>query len=531
MRTFLIQHLLQQSAIAHPDKIAVVCGKEEISYQQLDERSSQLANVLIRLGVQFGDRVGIQLAHSIDSVISLFGILKAAAVYVPIDPLSPVERARHIVNNCTLQCVITSADVAAKTIALMGKETPLRNVLLTGKGVDALKADIPGFITHTLNEECAKESNTAPEFSISDSHPAYILHTSGSTGVPKGVVIAHQNSLSFVDMIADRFDFTECDRVASHAPLHFDLSVFDVFTALKCSGTVVMVPKRYSVFPKELAKYISEQKISVWNSVASVIALLAENGKLEEFDFEALRLVHFSGEVLAVRHLKIAMRAMPKASFVNQYGQTEANSTMCYPIEQLPDSPNQKMPIGNAMPGCEVFALNAEGTEISAAGEEGELHIKSSTIALGYWSDTALTTEKFITDPRDQIACGRVYKTGDLVTLNEHGEYIMLGRKDALIKSRGYRIDLGEVESVLYHCDAVEVVAAIAVPHDLIGNEIVVYLRLKDSSYTVEKLFEHCAAYLPQYMLPKAIELVKELPYTSTGKIDKKTLREQALVN
>lgn len=530
MRPFLLQHLLQQGAIAYPEKTAVVCGKEEINYQQLDERSSQLANVLIRLGVRSGDRVGIHLAHSIDSVVSLFGILKAAAVYVPIDPLSPVERTRHIVNNCTLRCMISSADVASKTIALLGGESPLSDVLLTGKGVAALKADMPEFRMHTLLDECSKESTTAPEFSLSDTHPAYILHTSGSTGVPKGVVIAHQNSLSFVDMIADCFNFTGYDRVASHAPLHFDLSVFDIFTALKCGGTVVMVPKRYSVFPKELAKYIAEQKISVWNSVASVIALLAENGKLEEFDFSALRLVHFSGEVLAAKHLKLAMQAMSKASFVNQYGQTEANSTMCYPIEKVSDSPNQKMPIGNAMPGCEVFALNSEGKEVSSAGEEGELYIKSSTIALGYWNDAALTAEKFIDDPRERVACGRVYKTGDLVTLNEHGEYIMLGRKDALIKSRGYRIDLGEVESVLYHCEAVEVAAAIAVPHDLIGNEIVVYLRLKDNTVTVEQLFKHCAAYLPQYMLPKTIELIAELPYTSTGKIDKKTLRD-ALVN
>lgn len=530
MRTYLLQHLLSVSAGTRPDKIALVCGKDEISYRELDERSSQLAHGLLKLGVQAGDRVGIHLAHSIDSVISLLGILKAAAVYVPIDPLSPVQRMQGIIHNCSIEVVISSADIAAKTIAAMVAETPLRGLLLCGNSTQLLADDNAKYRTLGFDQLCAKESIVAPEISIGDGHPAYILHTSGSTGVPKGVVISHNSSLSFINMVVDRFDFSDTDRVASLAPLHFDLSIFDLFTAFHCGGTVVMVPKRYSVFPKELAKYIALQRITVWNSVASAIALLAENGKLDEFDFGAVRLVHFSGEVLSAKHLRIASQAMKHARFVNIYGQTEANSTMCYPIHRIPDSPNAKLPIGNAMPGCEVFALNSEGDEIVCAGEEGELYIKSSTIALGYWNDAVLTAEKFIVDPRARVNCGRVYRTGDLVTLNQNGEYMMLGRKDSLIKSRGYRIDLGEVESVLYHCDAVEVAAAIAVPHELLGNEIVVYLKLTNSDTTVEELFSHCSVHLAEYMVPKSIELLDQMPYTSTGKVDKKTLRELALV-
>lgn len=531
MRIYLLQHLLSKSVAAHPQKTAIVCGKDNITYQDLDERSNQLANGLRELDVQSGNRVGIQLAHSIDSVIALLGILKAGAAYVPIDPLSPAERARHIVCNCALETVISSPDLAAKTINSFGTETPLRNLILCGNNAQPLEEGGSAFRTLMLDTLCANKSSVAPELAVSDSHPAYILHTSGSTGVPKGVVISHNSSLSFVNMVADRFNLTDADRVASLAPLHFDLSIFDLFTALRCGGTVVMVSKRYSVFPRELAKYIASQRITVWNSVASAIGLLAENGKLEEFDFSAVRLVHFSGEVLSARHLKTAMQAMGQAQFVNIYGQTEANSTMCYPIERVPDSPNEKLPIGKAMPGCEVFALNSDGDEIVSSGEEGELYVKSSTIALGYWNDPTLTAEKFVADPRKRINCGRVYKTGDLVTLNESGEYLMLGRKDNLIKSRGYRIDLGEVESVLYHCDAVEVAAAIAVPHELLGNEIVVYLKLKNNCYTKDDLFTHCVAHLSEYMVPKTIELLDELPYTSTGKIDKKALSEKALVN
>ncbi len=531
MRTYLLQHLLLHNADTRPDKTALVSGKEEISYKALNERSSQLANALVALGVKAGDRVGIHLAHSVNSVIALFGILKASAVYVPIDPLSPIERTRHIIQNCSVRIMISSSDIASKAIPDLGAETLLCELLLTDKNCDEIISEVFTGRVHALEEIWHTESGVGPESLISDGHPAYILHTSGSTGVPKGVVVSHQNSLSFIDMAADYFGLNEADRVGSLAPLHFDLSVFDILATFKNGGTVVIVPKRYSVFPKELARYISEQKITVWNSVASVIALLAENGKLADFDFDAVRLVHFSGEVLSTRHLKVAMQAMPQAKFVNIYGQTEANSTMCYPITRVPDSPSEKTPIGNAMPGCEVFALNSNAQEIESEGEEGELYVKSSTIALGYWNDAPLTAEKFVDDPRERIAHGRVYKTGDLVTLNSKGEYLMLGRKDSLIKSRGYRIDLGEIESVLYQCAAVEVAAAIAVPHELIGNEILVFLRLKDSGVSVEEIFRHCAAHLPEYMLPKAIELLDELPYTSTGKIDKRALGERVSIH
>lgn len=527
MHAFLLHQLLSHNAAQCPAKDAVVCSQDSISYRDLDQQSNQLARALANLGVNAGDRVGLCLPHSIEAVVALFAILKTGAAYVPIDSLNPIERIKHIVDKCTIAVLLSNKEFIGKNSVELRDIQSLESIISLEMPDEDTLSTLKGLYLQAWEECLAKQAKDPFAAPISDDYAAYVLHTSGSTGIPKGVVVSHQNSLSFVRTAIEQFNINSDDRLSSHAPLYFDLSVFDIFTALHQQATVVMVPKRYSVFPKQLAAYIAQQKITIWNSVASVLSLLAANTELAEHSLAALRLVLFSGEALPARFLKLCMQAMPAAEFVNIYGQTEANSSMCYPITSLPTSENWRIPIGLAMPNYEVFALDDNGVPIGKERQEGELYVRGSAVAQGYLHDAEQTAEKFLADPRGSQSGGRVYKTGDLVSLDSNGNFVLIGRKDHLIKSRGYRIDLGEIESVLYQCENLKEVATVAIPHAVFGHEIIAYVVLSDEAENSD-LFSHCRRFLPQYMIPRAIETRSQLPQTSTGKVDRKLLLASA---
>jgi amino acid adenylation domain-containing protein len=364
---------------------------------------------------------------------------------------------------------------------------------------------------------------------ISDTTPAYILHTSGSTGMPKGVGLSHLNSLTFVNAAAEYFRVEKEDRLGCHAPLQFDLTVFDIFVAVSRGAAIVLVPEGLSVFPMKLAQFVDESGITVWNSVASVLSMLAERGKIDRFGFDSMRAVIFSGDVLPVKYLRKLAQSFRRASFYNVYGQTEANSSTCYRVDEIPDDEGWKIPIGKALPNFEVFALGDDGRTVESPGEIGELYVRSSSVAAGYWRDEAKTSEAFVTDPGSELCNRKAYRTGDLVTLDGEGNYLFLGRKDQQVKSRGYRIQLSEIETVLNNHPSVKEAVVVAVPDELLGNRIVSHVSAADGAKTDEReLLGYCGKILPMYMLPEKITFHEKLPRTPTGKIDRKLLRDTA---
>jgi amino acid adenylation domain-containing protein len=528
MHTYLLHHLLEDGASRWPDDTAVLFKDRSLSYSELLAGANRVASFLAGNGVAPGDRVGIMTEKSVESIVSVFGVLKAGAAYVPFDPSTPPGRIRHIVESCRIGTVIASPKGAAALAGAVGDRSggPPAVLVAGPRGEEAAGGGL--FPRTAYWEELPGEGAVGPpDTDSTDLRPAYILHTSGSTGVPKGVVISHRNALAFVDMAKEFFGVGPGDRLANHAPLNFDLSMFDIYTAIRAGAAVVPVPEILSVFPVRLAEYIERKSVTVWNSVSSVLSLLAARGTLENFGFRSLRTVIFSGEILPVKYLRILKSRMRNAVFYNIYGQTEANSSTFYRVGDIPDNDAWKIPIGRPFPNFEVFLLDEAGRAVEAPGGEGELYVKGSTVAMGYWGDEARTRERFVPDPRLPGSPACVYRTGDLARIGEDGNLVFGGRKDHLVKSRGYRIELDEIEIALASCPDVRQAAAIPVPDDLVGNRIFACVsRAEGAALDATALRGHCGRILPPYMVPDEILFFRELPRNDHGKVDRRALLE-----
>lgn len=510
---FLLHQILSETAAAYPDNKAVIFNNGSMTYSELETASDRLADFLVRSGVRRLDRVGIYIPRSINSIIGICAILKAGAMYVPIDPFCPESRITYILDKCGITYLISSREMLARITKVFSGETPLKKVLM-----------IDGY--HQ------KAAGKRPDVSVAETDPAYILFTSGSTGNPKGVMLSHRNALTFIDMACDFFTMTSADVFCNISPLQSDMSVFDIYVAFKAGAALAIVPENIAMFPSKVAEFVQNNRITVWNSVPSMLALLANLSNLAAFDLSSLRLVLFAGEVFQAKYLRRLMEHIPAAKFYNIYGQTEANSSTYYLVDRAPDEDGSLIPIGKPFPGFEVFALDESGKKISGCGSKGELFVRSPTVALGYWREPEKTGEKFVRNPLDPASDEIVYRTGDMVRLDEQGDYVFCGRVDHMIKSRGYRIELGEIETVLASHPLVETAVVVPIPDDLIGNRIAaVIVPCKGSCLKKEDIVRNCARQLPKYMLPDILIFNDSLPTTSSGKPDRRKLSESLREN
>jgi len=525
---YLLQHLLINSAQNYPDKEAVVYQEQSLTYKQLDEQSNRVAQQLQALGVERGDRVGIYINKSIPSIVSIYGILKAGAVYVPLDPQAPLSRIIYIIDDCGIECLLSSTAKEKVLQEVSAEAKALKNVILTDdqKEVGALSVDLT-----TWDEVMNLPGDTVLSNSSINNDLAYIIYTSGSTGNPKGVMISHLNSLTFVDWATKAMGVQADDRFSSHAPLHFDLSIFDVFVTAKIGGTLCLVPETLSMFPPRLSGWIEKNKISVWYSVPSILSMMVSHGQLDKRDLKSLRKVIFAGEVFPIKYLRTLMGLVPQPEYINLYGPTETNVITYYITPEIPEDQTNPIPIGKCCENMEVFAITKEGKRVTEPGEQGELIARGTCVAQGYWGDTEKTNKVFIKNPLQEDFFDQAYRTGDLVKLDEEGNYIYMGRIDHMIKSRGYRIEIGEIETAIYSHPAIKEAAVIAIPDDLITNRIkaVVVSDPEQEALTAADLRMFCSSKLPKYMIPEIIDFKEDLPKTSTGKVDKPALVKESL--
>ena len=531
---YLLQHLLSQSAARAPELPAVASGDRFLTYGKLDRLSNQVARALITRGVMPGDRVGILAPKSAASVVAAFGVLKAGACYVPLDPKSPATRLSAITRDSGIAIVLSDAGTAHQAAAIAASVPGLRSVMVTGPhwGAESPRASraLPSAPAVVPWDAVLAELDGPLDTDLAlETDLAYILYTSGSTGVPKGVMISHRASLTFVEWAAACTGLRPGDRVCSPAPLHFDLSVFDIFATCQASACMVVLPEMTAMFPVRLAEWIQQERISVWYSVPSILTMLVTRGGLAVFDLSQLRAIIFAGEVFPAKHLSRLMAELPRARYFNWYGPTETN--VCTSFEVPPAQGDAGLagpvPIGKACANTEVFAVTSEGGRVSRPGEVGELYVRGPSLMHGYWAQPDKTRLVLVRNPFRDAYDESAYRTGDLVTLDADGSYLFLGRRDGMVKTRGYRVEIGEVEAAIYEHPAVREAVVLTVPDELLGSRLRAVISVTGSgSLSRLDVLEHCRRRLPGYMVPDVVEFCEALPRTSTGKVDRSQLAQ-----
>jgi amino acid adenylation domain-containing protein len=515
---YLVSHLLDESARKTPDAPAVLDGEREITYLELERQSNHLANLLIDLGVRRGERVGIYLDKSIESVVAIYGTLKAGGAYVPLDPQAPPARLGYIVHDAGVRVLLTGCEKEDAWQALNEDGHALQSLVV----LNGAPAAAPGGVRVLTTSDVAAASDSRPATRIVDCDLAYILYTSGSTGTPKGVMLTHRNCLAFVEWAVEEFAVCAEDRLSSHAPLHFDLSTFDLFAAAAAGAAVALVPAQASVFPGEIRRFIEDAGITVWYSVPSILSMLVIRGGLKTGALPKLRTVLFAGEVFPTGYLKRLVELLPEVRFANLYGPTETNVCTWWEVIELPEHPSETIPIGRAIANVDTFIVTDEG-RLAERGEVGELYVRGPTVMQGYLGDPEKTASRLVPAPFGDIRGQLVYRTGDLVREAPSGDYHFLGRRDNQVKSRGYRIELGDVEAAIQAHPAVTECAVVAVADEMVGNRLYAFVAAREEA-PEPPLGAFCAERIPGYMIPERFEVSDALPRTSTGKVDRPAL-------
>jgi len=506
---------LEESAARWPDRVAVVAASgTTVTYATLDRQGDALAAWLRARGVRRGDRVGVVLPKTPEAVASLFGVMKAGAAYVPVDCMAPVDRCREILTDCAVRAIVVDARYAG----------------CVPDTVDPTRVIVVGAAANVVDLRAAtpfKRAIETPSDPIGDSGSsndlAYILYTSGSTGRPKGVMLSHENAVSFVEWCSSVFGPTPDDRFSSHAPFHFDLSIFDIYVAIKHGASVHLISEDVARSPKELARFVAAHHLTIWYSTPSILTLMLQFGNLQQHDASSLRLVLFAGEVFPVKHLRAVQRHWPAPAYYNLYGPTETNVCTFAQIPAcVPDDRETPYPIGFPCAHCRSLVLGVDGREV-AAGEEGLLHISGPSVFAGYWNRPAENAAAFV-HPEGE----RWYNTGDVVRWSRNDGFVYVGRKDRMVKRRGYRIELGEIERALYAHPQLREVAVIAVTDADAVVSIVAYVSSQNGRPpSIVELKTFCAGKLPAYMSPDRFVVQERLPKTSTDKVDYQALKGQ----
>jgi amino acid adenylation domain-containing protein len=519
---YLLPQAIDQAAERSPDHHAIRFGGRHLDYAELAERSARLARVLAEEGVRRGDRVGIYMGKGLPSAVAIYGIMKAGAAYVPLDPMAPAARLAFILRDCGIRHLITEP---AKTVTL-------RRLIAEGAGLQCLigiepPADLPARAISWEEVEAAPAH--APDAGTMEQDLAYILYTSGSTGVPKGVMHTHRSALSWAEISAQTYGFRPDDRLSNHAPLHFDLSTLDYFSAAVAGATTVIIPEAHTKLPASLSKLMEDERLTVIFAVPFALVQLLLRGALEKRELSALRWVLFGGEPFPTKHLRALMALLPQARFSNVYGPTEVNGVTHYPVPPLPEGSDEPIPIGRPYGNVEMLIVDDENRPV-APGEVGQLLIRSPTMMRGYWGRPDLNERAFFRRTVFGHYEDVFHPTGDLVRERPDGNLDFLGRKDRQIKARGNRVELDEVEAALGSHPAVEAAAVFPVPDPEGGQHIEAAVTLKPGSApTPAELSLHVASHLPPYAVPEKIVVLSEFPLTSTDKIDRLQLQARAM--
>lgn len=489
---------LQNTAQRFPDKIAFRDNQRSITFAELDKQARELACLIHqKLNGAVKQPVGVYLPKGVSCIAAFMGAAYSGNYYTPLDIAMPKERLHKITRILAPTLIITDTkhqeNVSVYSTVLVDQlegpllyeDRTLRNIL------DA----------------------------VIDTDILYVMFTSGSTGEPKGAIVTHRAVADYVDWLTDTFAFTEETVFGNQAPFYFDNSVLDIYSTIANGCETVIIPDEKFLSGAQLCSFLRDERINTIFWVPSAMALAANAGTLEKIPPDHLKKILFAGEVMPVKLLNIWRKYVPDALYANLYGPTEiAVDCTCYIVDRTFND-MESLPIGTACRNTGILVLNEKNAPV-ARGETGELCVRGSCLAHGYYGDPVRTQAVFVQNPLNDKYPEKIYRTGDLVQYNERGELIFIGRKDHQIKHRGYRIELGEIEAAALTAPGVENCCAV---YDEDHQRIVVCTA--PETINKKALYAHLKRLLPQYMLPGLILAEKALPLNQNGKIDRQFLK------
>jgi amino acid adenylation domain-containing protein len=486
---------------------AIIEGTSSITFQELMHKAQTLATHIALDLEGTKHPVVVLLPRSIEAVVADLAILYSGNFYSNVDLKSPPERLARLISNINPIALITTDSELSRIEGI----DDFRGKVYT---IDSKSDSLDSFPNYELLNRIREQ--------MIDTDPMCLVNTSGSTGTPKSVVINHRSVIDYVDWWTDRFDFSNNEIFGSMTPFHFDHFTADFFVGLKTAAKIHLIPDHLSAFPKSLVDFLKEHQVTFCFWVPTVMVNIANLNVLDASALKYLRRIFFAGEVFPTKQLNMWRRALPHVEFVNLYGPTEITVDCTYYVVDRDFKDDAPIPIGSPCRNSDVFILNDEN-RLAKPGEIGELCVRGSSLAMGYYNNPEQTSKAFVQNPLNSAYPELIYRTGDLVHTNERGEIMFDGRKDFQIKHQGYRIELAEIETAVQALDAID-------------NACVLYNKSKKSIILIFEsnrevnskiLRTQLQERLPKYMFPTVFIEVEEMPRNSNGKIDRQVLSSQ----
>ncbi|HIT34707.1 MAG TPA: amino acid adenylation domain-containing protein [Candidatus Faecousia intestinigallinarum] len=498
MLTNVLQYL-ERTVLRVPDKLSYASEEMGLTFQELSQQARSVGTRLYRDGI-YKKPVVVFMAKGPKTPAAFFGAIYAGNAYVPLDEEMPRHRMELIFE--TLQPAAIICDESTRAIAE--------------------EFDYHGKI-YTYEEICEEPEDAAALSLVRakqlDTDPVYIMFTSGSTGVPKGVVACHRSVIDYIEHLTEIMRFNEGTVFGSQTPLYFDASMKEVYPTIQCGATTYFIPKQLFMFPVKLVEFLNRYRINTICWVVSALTMVSAFRAFEKVKPEFLHTIGFGGEVFPIKQYQIWRAALPHARFVNLYGPTEITGVCTYYEVDREFSLEETLPIGFAFPNTEIILLDENDRE-PPLGEQGEICVRGTGVTLGYYCNPEKTSEVFVQNPLNKCYPEIIYRTGDLAKYNARGELVFVSRKDFQVKHMGHRIELGEIEAIVDKLDTVRRACCV---FDGVKKKIALYYEgdisaLELTAYLKEKF--------PRYMVPSQVKQLDALPLSLNGKIDRKLLKQ-----
>jgi long-chain acyl-CoA synthetase len=514
----LVPEFLEGSAARFPDKIALICEGQHLTFLEMEGLANRLSNALIETGFQRQDRGAIFLESSPEAVVSIFSILKAGGVFLVINPQVKARKIVYILNDCQVKILITDAKHLMEIKDTLPECLSLQSIFLTD--YESLEEKVVKNLDVQLNSyfQTLKDYPAArPPQRCIDLDLASLIYTSGSTGVPKGVMLTHLNMVSAASSIIEYLSNTPDDIIMNVLPLSFDYGLYQVLMALKFGGTVVLESSFLYLY--KIIDLIVKEKVTGFPIVPTIAALLFKLKNLEEYDFSKLRYITNTAQALPPKYIDQLQKIFPHTKIYSMYGLTECKRVSYLPPEEIKKRPTS---VGKAMPNTEVYIVDENENKITRPGEIGELMVRGANVMAGYWNLPEETERVLRPGP---FPGERVLRTGDLFKMDEEGFLYFVSRKDDILKVAGERVSPREIENALYEIDGVLEAAVVGVEDEILGKAIKAFVVLKKGLPLKEnEIIRLCSKRLESYLVPKYVEIREELPKSLHGKLAKKDL-------